>query len=1216
LTQKDEKWISKVNSEVYWAMYYYDINFPNYFYFDEFEINQIPAMKEVNRQIMQGSGNKLGLIASINYDLFKANIPDCWSMELSPQDLKTYLIDTGGFAIMTMGTYPLEGWQDFGGARCSYHPTTLTTSDYDSAGQILSYPLSPEDYDDWLQDHLDYGTGGYKLIFTLTNINKIQKISDVPVINFIQTHMWNSIGHKLKEPSNEEIDLLVNLALSYNPYGNLLFGYNSNDDSLRMYCRGVLDPDLTPRDSNIYNQNKFEKVKEVIQRLLKWSNYLKRFDLKRTNPYIYRIDTSRASFATNTYFSKINTYGPMQGNPDIIGDLEPPHSTYIQVSTYGTNDIYKKYFLLINRRCSPYIPARNENGGRRYVKIFFDSSSSSFSDFNNWKITDLYNDSTVGVFDKRNYSSVNLGWFMPGEGKLYKISPVMIDGGTLVAEEYVNTTFDCLDIVNTNGKRLELGENTKINFYSNAGINISGGRFICGSDRDNAETVELFPKDGNKGWKGLNFDNCDLIEIYHTRIKGVDTTNSNYMLNFTDCRNVIIKRNEFNNTGSSGQMKTGGIWSNYIYESNDTLIFYIFDNCFYMYDCTRPAISVFSNAAMSTPVIIEWNLFNTTTENSTAIILNGITGGKIKNNFIYGFYNGINTLLCEADFYNNRIVSNGSSNGLNIIESPSVNLSPISQYYFGGNNHISNRGEESKNINSNNSYFNLQDGKNNFDIWDTDNSYHLWGTLSGNQEVVVVYAQNNCFSFDSTQNINAIHNVYWHESNEPVNFIFTPYNCELSNPEDYEIFVIDGINDTIYTESGGTGGGYSHSDLQNTGKNTAKMGFPLDFSLGTENQNIYKSLLDSSKICLRKKEYTNLERISKQFILLYPDSSESAGMIPKLYISVLNKDTSGNRMSETKTFLETIILNNPTNPTLIKTAFYFIQKCKAAIGEYQSALNGFQQLIQQNPYGYIGLIASWDYAATQLLMGSGGGINNQNLNYGSDGTNNYEFSLSYINGDKITVKELEEADGDTLTARLMKYDKLDFSKEDRKKIYRSVSEVLREEKQKSEEKVKELEEKIKSGKKALKNETKVKAERELAKMRTLKEVIVEKRPKDVKEHIKFINSDIQKVFRNPEIKEKYETENFIPVRYELYQNYPNPFNPTTKIKFDLPENTRVTIKIYDILGREMRTLLNSEYRESGRHIIEFSASGLASGVYFYRLTAGEYNAVKKMVVIK
>ncbi|MBM4158806.1 MAG: T9SS type A sorting domain-containing protein, partial [Ignavibacteria bacterium] len=71
-----------------------------------------------------------------------------------------------------------------------------------------------------------------------------------------------------------------------------------------------------------------------------------------------------------------------------------------------------------------------------------------------------------------------------------------------------------------------------------------------------------------------------------------------------------------------------------------------------------------------------------------------------------------------------------------------------------------------------------------------------------------------------------------------------------------------------------------------------------------------------------------------------------------------------------------------------------------------------------------------------------------------------------------------------------------------------------------------------------------------------------------------------------------------------------------KIKFDLPENTRVTIKIYDILGREMRTLLNSEYRESGRHIIEFSASGLASGVYFYKLTAGEYNAVKKMVLIR
>jgi hypothetical protein len=89
----------------------------------------------------------------------------------------------------------------------------------------------------------------------------------------------------------------------------------------------------------------------------------------------------------------------------------------------------------------------------------------------------------------------------------------------------------------------------------------------------------------------------------------------------------------------------------------------------------------------------------------------------------------------------------------------------------------------------------------------------------------------------------------------------------------------------------------------------------------------------------------------------------------------------------------------------------------------------------------------------------------------------------------------------------------------------------------------------------------------------------------------------------------------IPETYRIYQNYPNPFNPSTFIKFDLSRNVIVTIKIYDLLGREIMTLINEKV-EAGSHTIEFKPTNLASGIYFYKFTAGDFSEVKKMVFIK
>ncbi len=94
-----------------------------------------------------------------------------------------------------------------------------------------------------------------------------------------------------------------------------------------------------------------------------------------------------------------------------------------------------------------------------------------------------------------------------------------------------------------------------------------------------------------------------------------------------------------------------------------------------------------------------------------------------------------------------------------------------------------------------------------------------------------------------------------------------------------------------------------------------------------------------------------------------------------------------------------------------------------------------------------------------------------------------------------------------------------------------------------------------------------------------------------------------------------EENGIIPKQYSLSQNYPNPFNPSTVIQYDLPKETFVTLKIYDVLGREVKTLVNEE-KLAGSYKVNFDAAGLSSGIYLYRITAGKFIETKKLVLIR
>ncbi len=97
--------------------------------------------------------------------------------------------------------------------------------------------------------------------------------------------------------------------------------------------------------------------------------------------------------------------------------------------------------------------------------------------------------------------------------------------------------------------------------------------------------------------------------------------------------------------------------------------------------------------------------------------------------------------------------------------------------------------------------------------------------------------------------------------------------------------------------------------------------------------------------------------------------------------------------------------------------------------------------------------------------------------------------------------------------------------------------------------------------------------------------------------------------------ENHQQEDFV-----LYQNYPNPFNPSTKIKYSIPSvgtqrTVSVQLKVYDVVGNEIATLLNEE-KPAGNHEVKFNASGLTSGIYFYKLSVGSFSETKKMILLR
>ncbi len=1172
-------------------------------------INYLPTVNHI--------APNFSLMVNLNYDLFRIHTPQLLEYYPTASQVNKFLIQEAELKTWLNVSYALEGFEnnEFGHPK-TYHPPTLYTGGYNKESGILSYKAnSVSEYESWLQTFLDEGTGGIKFTHQMKFADEVSKISGVPFINLAQGHLVWAPQHKLKEPSNEELNLITNLAISYGAKGIMYFSYGSHGTFTDSnYQRGLTEPqNFTPRTNSVYNQNKWHAIVKIDSNVKKWGPYIMSFDNTNRKTYILRLDYN--DLYSQTFFSDIITYRPFGAAPNCNEDnpgsnpsglvFECKGDRYLQVATFQNSEPNTKYFMIVNRRCSPFLndsTNNDNNGGRRFVRIKLDSASSSFAGFNNWFVIDVSNDSLIKTFDKNTKADINLGWYLPGEGKLYKIVPVMQEGGALVTDEDCSGEFDCKGEVNNNGYDINIRPGTTINFAdSSARIIMTEGDFKSGiSPSENTSPVYLKGKSGNF-WKGIQLQNCPNVEIVRTYFENISPyeLDSTYAADIINCGYVNISHCSFL---SEPNINAGGVRANFTTDDGLDIEAYIFNNYFKMDAGDIPALSVITSGYLTFPVIIEGNNFESFTGNSSnAILLSGIEGGAVKENTISGYTNGIILLWSAMDIYGN-VIDGGSedSHGILSYTSSYANLGEVGIAYTGGYNSIFCEGENAKCIDVDYSFLHLDKGYNTFDLknYEPGNAYHLSGDISDEAFADPFDATYNCFQISGTDST-AVHNMIWSSSEEPINFNFQPDYCGDNPAEGMIAFNLgNGMYDTIYTESGGNGGSISN----------------VQFSMFNEQSTTSDNLLDSVSLNLRKRDYGRVSELCYELLTDHIDSLNDATIVSKLYLAELRLDSSGNRINNLKSFLETLILDNPGKETFVKLSFYVIQKCKVSLEMYESAMTGFQEVINQNPYGYEGLIASWDFSATSLLYnlqsGSGGGITNYELLITNENRNNnpqvkYDY-IDDINQSQIQNPKFQILDNDPKD----KYDSKKFTKEDRKVIRENVIHSFQTKRETEIEKVKSLEEKVRKGN-ANEND-----KSELNVKKTLGEAIKVRKPRDITEHINNVNGNIQKVFGAMKDHGSKEVINIIPTEYSLSQNYPNPFNPVTKINFDLPQDDNVKLIVYDLLGREIIRLLNNEFKVSGRYTVDFNGSHLSSGIYFYKIEAGDFIATKKMVLLK
>jgi hypothetical protein len=715
---------------------------------------------------------------------------------------------------------------------------------------------------------------------------------------------------------------------------------------------------------------------------------------------------------------------------------------------------------------------------------------------------------------------------------------------------------------------VKLGENAKIEFKDGAYL-IADHSAISALDESKPATGLYFENaSGLTSITNCSFANCHIpIDIKNNQSNASSNkviTNNTFTLTGSSNDRCILAENIFSLNASNNTFNLGtsgiGIYIKNFYNSsnsigdgnNNAYSLNILHNTF-----NNGSISLIlaSYASALTPYTIDnVNSFN---GNSYISILGRMMSGSIKNNNVnsslaraFHFYNS------NPDLYNNTVTS---SKNLLSGSMSAVNLSPIKTteglVWQAGFNNMTANGQD--NIEYNFGNINLDEGRNLFIR--SGSCYHLYGIMNTYDNIY--YAKNNCFN-NSNNPVAYLLNL----NSEVINVISQPstYDCSIYPLTPISWIVRDigyGQYDSIKVTAAPSGSQLTDADL----------------------------LLSQASVNYNTGNYFDAVNNYKTLINNYPENENLVDCLYNLYACHEQIDTLGTQASKDILYGNLLAyLNDKISSGLYSNDFNDVAynlslNCSAQIQDFYAACDGFEFLSLYHPNPDARLLASWDYAEVQALLGTGGSISSKEEKMSTEEFLKYRIKRmnNLIKGDPIK-KKMKETYSKTSNKRDENNSKkfANLPKEDAKKKIQSL---------KSEE-----------------NKLINKAINNLKTVKTLSSA--EKNKKQLEDLL--LTAGITDLNGKTQV-----TNNVIPQNYELLQNYPNPFNPVTNIKFQIPKDGFVSLKVYDITGREITKLVN-EVKQAGSYTVTFNGSNFASGVYFYRIQIGDFVQVKKMMLIK
>ncbi|HRI85576.1 MAG TPA: T9SS type A sorting domain-containing protein [Ignavibacteria bacterium] len=800
-------------------------------------------------------------------------------------------------------------------------------------------------------------------------------------------------------------------------------------------------------------------------------------------------------------------------------------------------------------------------------------------------------------FTNNNYACILVeqgGYYGPGQecntSVTHKVDSgafIVVNGGTLNIGDNSKIIFDGLTSflkVNPNSE-IKLGENASIEFKNGARL-IADGSTFSGID-------------SSKLWSGILLDNSGIDSISnctfrHAKI-GLRFTN-NAQANYNDriikncnffipaggnhqgilaenCYRASIENNIFNMPSSGSNYIIGLFLNNFTIgggieasgsgpEVETPYIVNIVNNIFN--NGTASFI-----AANYTTNFIPFNIFRNTFNYASSVNMYLLkAGGSVKNNNFTSMSvpNSVHLFNSNTDFYNNVIASNGVSLQLSGYSYP--NMQPLrtsgSLKWNGGKNALSSISGDNVHLNYSGNLF-TDYGHNSF-LAAAEN-YHIYGWIDSS--VHRYFTRENCWFNTGTPS------VYLTRKGDSASIPFTYYNngydCNTSiDPTGIETNDMGyGITDTTYISADNTGTSLTGDEV----------------------------LYAQAQEFLTNKLYYDAVTNFKSLIDNYPSSKHIETSLYDIYACYNGLDTSAlvtyrdDLYSNLKIYLEEKINSGLYSAEFNDIAFDDILMCLTITENYESAMNGYEMIAYFNPDPDIRLTASWNYAEIEAIINSaaGGGIRQM------EGK-----TESIVERENIEINRINKIiKEDPLLSKIKKSYEESGKSADLKKSDRSYKNKNNE-KNYSGRYSKEL---------MTDNETKLlkfsKARRNLMELKYLnKEELCLRKLEDLillNEQNDFSRSNDSNINN--------------PLKYVLNQNYPNPFNPSTKIAYSNPVSGNVTIKIFDITGREIKSLIN-EFRNAGSYEVEFDGSRLASGVYYYKLETNNFSETKKMILIK